>query len=80
MQAGLNRHASRRSRERNGGFTLVELLVVLVILSPVMGLVGPRVLSYLGSSRKRAAELQIQSFASALGLFFLDNGRYPSAS
>jgi general secretion pathway protein G len=67
-------------RDRAGGFTLVELLVVLVILSLVMGLVGPRVLSYLSSSRERAAKLQIESFASALDLFFLDNGRYPSAS
>ena len=67
-------------RDRRGGFTLVELLVVLVILSLVMGLVGPRVLSYLSSSQSRAAKLQIESFASALDLFYLDNGRYPSTS
>lgn len=71
------RHGTAR-RDRRGGFTLVELLVVLVILSLVMGLVGPRVLNYLTSSRERAATLQIQSFAAALDLFFLDNGRYPS--
>jgi len=70
----------RARRDRKGGFTLVELLVVLVILSLVMGLVGPRVLSYLSSSRSRAAKLQIESFAGALDLFFLDNGRYPSSS
>jgi general secretion pathway protein G len=67
-------------RDRSGGFTLVELLVVLVILSLVMGLVGPRVLGYLSTSRSRAAALQVQSFASALDLFFLDLGRYPSES
>lgn len=72
--------ASRRRRDRTGGFTLVELLVVLVILSLVMGLVGPRVLNYLGSSRERAAKLQIESFASALDLFYLDNGRFPTSS
>jgi general secretion pathway protein G len=65
-------------RDRTGGFTLIELLVVLVILSLVMGLVGPRVLSYLGSSREKAAKLQIESFAAALDLFYLDNGRYPT--
>lgn len=74
------RNISRKSRDRTGGFTLVELLVVLVILSLVMGLVGPRVLGYLSSSRTRAAKLQIQSFSSALDLFYLDMGRYPSAS
>ena len=67
-------------RDRSGGFTLVELLVVLVILGLVMGLVGPRVLGYLSSSRERTAKLQIESFGSALDLFYLDTGRYPTAS
>ena len=68
------------SRDRRGGFTLVELLVVLVILGLVMGLVGPRVLGYLSSSRERTAHLQIESFKSALDLFYLDFGRYPNNS
>ena len=67
--------AKHAGRDRSGGFTLVELLVVLVILGLVMGLVGPRVLGYLSSSRERAAKLQIESFASALDLFYLDTGR-----
>ena len=67
-------------RDRTGGFTLVELLVVLVILGLVMGLVGPRVLGYLSSSRERAAKLQIEAFSSALDLFYLDTGRYPTTS
>jgi general secretion pathway protein G len=58
----------------------VELLVVLVILSLIMGLVGPRVLGYLSDSRVRSARLQIDSLAAALDLFYLDTGRYPSAS
>lgn len=68
----------RTPRDRSAGFTLVELLVVLVILGLVMGLVGPRVLGYLSSSRERAAQLQIEAFSAALDLFFLDLGRYPS--
>ncbi len=70
--------SNARRRDRRGGFTLVELLVVLVILSLVMGLVGPQVLRFLSSSQSRAAKLQIESFASALDLYYLDNGRYPS--
>ena len=69
-----------RERDREGGFTLVELLVVLVILSLIMGLVGPRVLGYLSDSRVRSAKLQIDSLAAALDLFYLDVGRYPSKS
>lgn len=82
MLSGLHRlsRLPSRRRDHSGGFTLVELLVVLVILGLVMGLVGPRVLGYLSSSRERAAKLQIESFASALDLFYLDTGRYPTTS
>ena len=51
-----------RGRDSDGGFTLVELLVVLIILSLIMGLVGPRVLSYLSNARTRSAQLQIPRF------------------
>jgi general secretion pathway protein G len=72
----------RRRRARHGerGFTLVEILVVITIIGLIMGLVGPRVLNYLGESKSKAAKIQIESFASALDLYFLDNGRYPTTS
>ena len=62
------------------GFTLVELLVVITIIALIMGIVGPRVLNYLTESKAKAAKIQIESFASALDLFFLDTGRYPNSS
>jgi general secretion pathway protein G len=76
------RATSRRAQARaaEAGFTLVELLVVLTIISLILGLVGPRVLGYLGESRVKAAKLQIENFGSALDLFTIDAGRYPTTS
>ena len=75
-RTGRRRGASHGQR----GFTLVEILVVITIIGLIMGLVGPRVLSYLGESKAKAAKIQIESFGSALDLYYLDNGRYPTTS
>ena len=72
--------ARRRNLEAQRGFTLVELLVVITIIALIMGVVGPRVLNYLTESKAKTAKIQIESFASALDLYFLDTGRYPSGS
>jgi general secretion pathway protein G len=76
----LRRGRRSRSRHSERGFTLVEILVVITIIGLIMGLVGPRVLNYLTESKAKAAKIQIESFGSALDLFFLDTGRYPSSS
>jgi general secretion pathway protein G len=59
------------------GFTLLELLVVLVILGLLAGLVGPQALRYLGGAKADAAKLQVEEFGSGLDLFHLEVGRYP---
>jgi general secretion pathway protein G len=68
----------RRPAER--GFTLVEMLVVISIIALIMALVGPRVLNFLAESKVKAAKIQIGSLTSALDLYALDTGRYPSSS
>jgi len=72
----------RRRLARGGecGFTLIEMLVVITIIGLIMALVGPRVLNYLSESKAKAAKIQILSFGSALDLFFLDTGRYPTSN
>jgi general secretion pathway protein G len=75
------RTGSRRTRRRSErGYTLVEILVVITIIGLIMALVGPRVLNYLTESKVKTARIQIQSFASALDLFYLDAGRYPTSA
>ena len=75
-----NQKRKRRHDVGQQGFTLVEMLVVITIIGLIMGLIGPRVLNYLSESKVKAARIQLQSFASALDLFYLDAGRFPSAS
>jgi general secretion pathway protein G len=62
------------------GFTLVEMLVVITIIGLIMALVGPRVLNYLSEAKAKTAKIQIASLSSALDLYYLDTGRYPTSS
>ena len=71
--------ASRTPRpDGESGFTLVELLVVMVILVLLAGVIGPRVIGYLGASRSKTAKVQIEGIVTALELFHIDVGRYPT--
>ncbi len=67
-------------RHGEAGFTLIEMLVVITIIGLIVGLVGPRVLGYLSESKIKTAKIQIESLSSALDLYYLDNGRYPSTN
>src|ERR1700732_4331850 len=76
----LRAQGADRQKVGQQGFTLVEMLVVITIIGLIMGLIGPRVLNYLSESKVKAARIQLQSFSSALDLFYLDAGRFPSSS
>jgi general secretion pathway protein G len=65
---------------RHARTRLIELLVVLVILVLLASLVAPRVIGYLGSSRTKAAKVQIQSLSTALEFYKVDTGQYPTTS
>lgn len=59
------------------GFTLLELLVVMVIIGLLVGYVAPRYFSQLGKSEVKAAKAQINALEKALDVYRLDNGHYP---
>jgi general secretion pathway protein G len=67
-----------RRRRSEAGFTLLELLVVMAILVVLAGLVGSNVLGYLGKSKSQAAKVQAKNVATALELYRLDVGGYPT--
>jgi general secretion pathway protein G len=62
------------------GFTLLELLVVVVIIGLLASLVAPRYFGQLGRSEVQVARAQMQALSSALDQFRLDVGRYPTSS
>ena len=60
------------------GFTLVEIIVVMVMIALLAALVGPRLFSKVGKGKQSAAAAQIELLGQALDLFRLDTGRYPT--
>lgn len=69
----------RHQPARVAGFTLLELLVVMVIIGLLAAYVGPRYFSQIGKTERGTAKAQIEGLARALDAFRLDVGRYPSA-
>jgi general secretion pathway protein G len=65
-------------KHREAGFTLLELLVVLVILGLLAAVATPQVLNYLARARTQSSGIQINNLAAALDLYRLDVGRYPT--
>ena len=68
----------RRAGQSMGGFTLMELLVVLAILGLLMSLVGPQVLKQLGGAKTKTAAIQIKDLEQSLEMYKLDVGRFPT--
>jgi len=64
---------------RNAGFTLLEMIVVLVIIGLIMGLIGPRLFGQADRAKLQTAETQVKMLRGALETMRLDIGRYPSA-
>jgi general secretion pathway protein G len=63
---------------RQAGFTLLELLVTMTILSLLAAVVAPQVLKYIESSRLQTAQLQVDNIGAALDLAHIDMTRYPT--
>jgi general secretion pathway protein G len=66
--------------QRRRGFTLLELLVVMVIIGLLAGYVGPKLFAQIGKSEVKVARAQIDALSKALDQYRIDTGRYPDTS
>ncbi len=68
----------KNKHRKQAGFTLIELMVVVVILAILAGLIIPRFMGETDKAKQAKAKIQIESLESALKMYKLDNGSYPT--
>ncbi len=69
---------SRENKNGESGFTLIELMVVIVILGLLAGIILPRFIGQSDTAKRQVASTQIATLETALKMYKLDNGSYPS--
>ena len=74
------RPALRTRRRNDAGYTLLELLVVMGILAVLTAVATPQLMGYFGKAKTQSVQLQIENIGTALELYYMENGSYPSAS
>jgi general secretion pathway protein G len=75
----LNKPDTRRHRRNDAGYTLLELLVVMGILALLTAMATPQVMGYFAKAKTQTVQVQIQNIGTALELYYMENGSYPSA-
>jgi general secretion pathway protein G len=68
-----------RSSIKSSGFTLLEIIMVLVILGALMAIVGPRVMGAGDQAKQREAKIRIEQLGGALDIYKLEVGKYPES-
>jgi general secretion pathway protein G len=71
---------TKRLSNKQRGFTLIELMIVLVILGLIMGIVGPQAMKYLGKGKVQSTKVQIENLSAALDMYRLEVGSYPTSA
>lgn len=69
---------SSRNHHKLSGFTLIEIMIVMVIIAMLAALAAPRLMGALSGSKAKATKIQIETLSNALDTFHLDTGRYPT--
>ncbi|MFM9862889.1 MAG: type II secretion system major pseudopilin GspG [Micropepsaceae bacterium] len=74
----MRRTKKRQRRQLERGYSLLELLVVLAILGLIIAIAAPRLIGYFEASKAKTAKIQISNLATAMDLYYLSNGGYPT--
>jgi general secretion pathway protein G len=77
---GSTKTALRRRNRNDAGYTLLELLVVMGILAVLTAVATPQLMGYFGKAKTQSVQLQIENIGTALELYYMENGVYPSTS
>ena len=77
MKQALNE--SMEDQENQGGFSFIEIMIVIVIMAGIVAIVGPALFSRLDEAKVDQAKIQMKSLVSALDLYHLDNSTYPTS-
>jgi general secretion pathway protein G len=68
-----------KSKKKQQGFSLIELIIVITIMGLLVSLVAPQMFSKVSSTQRKTAAAQMQMFSTALDTYRLDLGRYPAS-
>jgi general secretion pathway protein G len=68
----------KNALRNNRGFSLIEIMIVMIIIGLMVGLVGPKFIGQLGKAEQKTAKTQIEMLMTALDAYRLDVGSYPS--
>lgn len=69
-----------KALKKRKGFTLIEIMVVVVIIGLLSALVGPKLMGQSDEAKRKTTQTQISQLEQVLGLYYLDNGIYPTTS
>lgn len=79
LNTDLKTSRGRASKRRQSGFSLIEVLITLLILSLVVSITAPRLIGQLSRAKTQAVTVQIENLEAAIDLFLIDTGRYPTS-
>jgi general secretion pathway protein G len=69
--------SNRNSFRRQGGFTILEIVIVFILLASLMSFVGPKIFEQMGRAKSSEAKIRIQQLAGQIEMYKLEVGRYP---